>query len=133
LIAAAFAATSACAHAGQPAELAEIMRQNAADATADASNISREADPDARAAKCHVFLALSRNLNSRNVGHDDAAMRRAQGQWYGDLRSRMPKIEVDQLIASTGNILEPADPVARDAASRFCVDNAPTIAKPAVD
>ena len=127
MIAAALVAVSGCMHTGESAEVTEMTRSNAASATADANNISRETDPLARAAKCYVFLGASRNANSRGVGHDDVAMAQAQSQWYLTLRGSLSQIEADQLVGSSVNMLVPAEAAARDAASRYCVENAPTV------
>lgn len=109
----------------QDAEIAATQRSNAASATADAANISRETDPDARAAQCVVFLGISRHHKSRAVGFGDAAMARAQAQWRADLRTRLDQVQTDQLTGSSVNMLEPAAAAQRDAASRWCVQNAP--------
>jgi hypothetical protein len=57
----AIGAVAACTTTGQDTELAQIQRSNAAEATAQAANISKETDPDSRAAQCIVFLGLSRH------------------------------------------------------------------------
>jgi hypothetical protein len=123
----ALAAVTACATTGEDAELGAVTSSNAAEATAEAANISRETDPDARAANCIVFLGLSRHHKSRNVGYDDAAMTQAQDQWKSELAQRFSQAEMDQLTGSTVNMLEPAAAAQRDAASRWCVQNAPEV------
>lgn len=74
-----------------------------------------------------MFIAISRNLKSRNVGFDDAAMEQAQNQWLADLEQRLGKDGAHQLTASSGNPLLPAAARERDAASRWCVENAPEV------
>jgi hypothetical protein len=123
----ALGAVTACTTTGQDAEVASITSSNAAEATAQAANISKETDPDARAAHCIVFLGLSRHRNSRAVGFDDAAMEQAQNQWKADLQQRFSQQEMDQLTGSSVNMLEPAAAAQRDAASRWCVQNAPEV------
>jgi hypothetical protein len=112
----------------QSAEQREIMRTNAAQATAAARHISRDTDPDGRAANCYVFIAMSRNAHSRAVGRSDAAMRRAQRLYYDFLVRRLTRDGAAQLAGSSGNPLAPAAPAARDAASRYCVANAERLA-----
>jgi CCR4-NOT transcriptional regulation complex NOT5 subunit len=109
------------------AELAAITKSNAEDATAQAVALPKEKDPDARAATCIVFLGISREQKSRAVGHDDAAMRQAQDQWKSELRQRYSQTEMDQLTGSSVNMLMPAAAAQRDAASRWCVQNAPEV------
>jgi len=109
------------------AELAAIEWSNAEEATAEARGISSEKDPDARAAACIVFLGISREQNSRNVGFDDVAMRQAQDQWKADLQTRMPEQEAEQFTGSSVNMLLPAAARERDAASAWCVRNAPEV------
>ena len=109
------------------AELAAITKSNAADATAQAVALPKEKDPDARAANCIVFLGISREQKSSAVGHDDAAMRQAQDQWKAELRQRFSQTEMDQLTGSSVNMLMPAAAAQRDAASRWCVQNAPEV------
>jgi hypothetical protein len=123
----ALATVTACTTTAQDAELAAITSSNAAEATADAANISRETDPDARAAQCIVFLGISRDRKSRAVGYDDSAMEQAQNQWKADLAQRFSQQESDQLVGSSVNMLAPAAAVQRDAASRWCVQNAPEV------
>ena len=109
------------------AELAAITESNAKEATATAVALPKEKDPDARAASCIVFLGISREQKSAAVGFDDAAMRQAQDQWKSDLRQRYSQTEMDQLTGSTVNMLMPAAAAQRDAASRWCVQNAPEV------
>ena len=123
----ALGAVAACTTTGQDAELASVTRSNAAEATAQAANISKETDADSRAAQCIVFLGLSRHHKGRAVGYDDAAMRQAQDQWKSDLLQRFSQQEMDQLTGSSANMLEPAAAPQRDAASRWCVQNAPEV------
>jgi|GEM_PF-6531613 len=111
----------------EDAELAAITRSNAEEATAEAVALPKEKDPDARAATCIVFLGISREQKSRAVGYDDAAMRQAQDQWKSDLRQRYSQAEMDQLTGSSVNMLMPAAAAQRDAASRWCVQNAPEV------
>lgn len=120
-------ASAAPAAPAADAELAAIEKTNAQEATAAARAVSTERDADARAATCVVFLGISRGANSRDVGFDDAAMRQAQDQWKADLRQRMSQQEVDQLTGSSVNMLTPAEAGARDAASAWCVRNAPEV------
>jgi hypothetical protein len=123
------AANTANAAAANPAdaELAAITKSNAEEATAAAVALPKEKDPDARAAGCIVFLGISREQKSRNVGFDDVAMRQAQDQWKSDLRQRYSQQEMDQLTGSSVNMLVPAAAAQRDAASRWCVENAPEV------
>jgi hypothetical protein len=123
----ALATVTACTTIGQDGEVAAITRSNASAATAAAAGISRESDPDARAAQCIVFLGISRDRKSRAVGYDDAAMEQAQNQWKADLAQRFSQQESDQLTGSSVNMLMPAAAVQRDAASRWCVQNAPEV------
>jgi hypothetical protein len=109
------------------AELAAITKSNAEEATAAAVALPKEKDPDARAATCVVFLGISREQKSGAVGFDDAAMRQAQDQWKADLRQRFSQTEMDQLTGSSVNMLMPAAAEQRDAASRWCVQNAPEV------
>ena len=128
VIAASVLSLGACMQTTENAELREITRSNAEQATADARNIANETDPEGRAGNCYVFIGISRNLHSRGVGHDDAAMERAQRAYYDFLVRRLTKAGADQLIGSSVNPLTPADPAARDAASRYCVDHAVALA-----
>jgi hypothetical protein len=124
---AALATVTACTATTQDAELAEIQSSNAAAATAHAAGISRESDPDSRAAHCIVFLGISRHNKSRAVGYDDSAQEQAQNQWKAELRQRLSQQELEQLTGSSVNMLEPAAAAQRDAASRWCVQNAPEV------
>jgi hypothetical protein len=108
-------------------ELAATTRENAEAATAQAVALPKEKDPDARAAACIVFLGISRDRNSRSVGFDDTAMAQAQDQWKSDLLQRFSQQEMDQLTGSSVNMLMPAAGRERDAASRWCVENAPEV------
>ncbi len=119
--------TANMAAAPQDAELAAITNSNAEAATAAAVALPTETDRDARAANCVVFLGISRDRNSRDVGFDDAAMEQAQNQWKADLRQRFSQQESDQLTGSSVNMLMPAQAAQRDAASRWCVQNAPEV------
>ncbi len=123
----AMAAVTACTTTGDDAELAAITSSNAQSATAQAAGISREADADARAAHCIVFLGISRDRKSRAVGFDGPAMEQAQNQWKAELRQRFSEQEMDQLTGSSVNMLMPAAAAQRDAASRWCVENAPEV------
>jgi hypothetical protein len=123
----ALATITACTTTGRDAEIAAATRANAESATADAANISKETDPVGRSAQCYVFIGVSRHHNSRAVGYDDAAMEQAQNQHYAFLVQRLEKIGADQLTGSSVNMLAPAAAAQRDAASRWCVQNAPEV------
>jgi hypothetical protein len=110
------------AQASQPGEQARMERENAEAATAAARNIAAETDPDGHAASCHVFLSLSINTgHARQVGSSRAAMERARTGFYNFLVRHLGRQSADQLVASSGNPLQPANATARDRASRYCV------------
>jgi hypothetical protein len=54
-------------------------------------------------------------------------MTQAQDQWKSDLLQRFSQQEMDQLTGSSVNMLQPAAAAQRDAASRWCVQNAPEV------
>lgn len=123
VLAAAFLAASACTTT-QDGELAANQQSNARAATADAQKLARGAEPDPEA-QCIVFLGISRHHKSTRFDLTEAAMASAQAAWKAKLRQTMSRQEMDQLTGSSVNILAPADPATRDAASRWCVQNAP--------
>lgn len=125
-IGAALLAVSACAHTNDNAEVRQISRSNAAQATADAARIAAggATDPDSRSAACYVLIGLSRAAGG-NSGFDAVAMQQAQSQLMVDLRSRLSRAEADQFLASTQAILTPAAAAERDRAANWCVRNAP--------
>jgi hypothetical protein len=120
----AMAAVTACTTTGRDADIAEVRRLNAASATADAQKVIDGADEDP-ASQCVVFLGISRHHRSTRFDLTEAGMARAQALWKAHLRKTMSEQEMDQLTGSSVNMLEPADPATRDAASRWCVQNAP--------
>lgn len=126
IIAACFAGLGACAHSNDNAEVREITRSNAQQATADAARIGAgaEADRDSRSAACYVLIGLSRDAGG-NSGYDAVAMQQAQSQLMVDLRSRLSRAETDQFLASTQAVLAPAAAAERDRAANWCVQNAP--------
>ena len=123
LPAAALLAASACT-TPQDAELAAIQRSNAHAATADAQKLARGAEPDP-AAQCIVFLGISRHHKSTRFDLTEEAMAWAQAAWKAKLRQSLSQQEMDQLTGSSVNMLAPANPAARDAAARWCLQNAP--------
>lgn len=80
-----------------------------------------------RGAECVVYLGLSAQANARPGGYDAAIMERAARQWQAAIRieGRMSETEVRQLVGSSVNPLMSTPPAQRDAASAWCVQNAP--------
>lgn len=113
---------SACASSGVSPETARILQANAASATAAANEISREGDPLDRAAQCNVFISIARNTGSSEIGGSAAEMARASVA-YRAFIERQLEGSADQLLASTGAILLPAEGTARDRAARWCIEN----------
>lgn len=128
IIAAAMAA-SACAHVASTEQTAAV-RENAERATAEARSIANEMDPERKAANCSNFITISRNLRSRVDGYDDAAAERAWSRYNAYLVQRLGSQDsATQLVASSANFLLGADPVAREAAARHCIEHASTIGR----
>lgn len=125
------AAANKAANAAAPAasNQAAASANSAATAPAGAASASLppdfpETDPVARAASCYVFLGISRATPSQATGYDDVAMRQSQDQWRSFLRQTLNEIETDQLLGSSVNPLIGTPAAQRDAASRWCVQNA---------
>jgi hypothetical protein len=86
-----------------------------------------QADFAARGAECIVYLGLSREANAQPAGRDAPIMEQAAGQWRASLEidGGMTEAEIRQLVASSVNSLTSTPAPLRDAASAWCVDNAP--------
>ena len=113
------------------------------DAAASASNVSAPVanasaaaslPPDfpgtdlvSRGAECIVYLGLSGQANARPGGYDRPIMQQAADQWRASMRidGRMTEAEIQQLVGSSVNPLLPTSAALRDAASVWCVQNAP--------
>lgn len=128
--------------AGNQAEAPAVANAQAANATAAPAVPANAAAPvaaggyppdfpsndrDDNAVHCYVFLSLSMAAPGASTGFDDAAMGQARDQWRSDLRQRMTETETQQLIASSVNPLTSTPAAQRDAASRWCVPNAPEV------
>ena len=85
------------------------------------------ADDVQNGASCFVFLGMSREARGADTGFDDVAMEQSQGQWEASLRQDMSETEVRQLIGSSVNPLADTPAAQRDAASGWCVENAPEV------
>lgn len=81
----------------------------------------------ARGAECVVYLGLSMQANATPAGRDAPIMQQSADQWQAAMRidGRMSDVEVQQLVASSVNPLSSTSAAQRDAASAWCVDNAP--------
>lgn len=127
IIVASLAGLAACTHTGDSAEVREITRSNAQQATADAARIAAggESDPLSRAASCSAFLRMSINDPRPGSGYDRVAMEQAYSQWTLQLRGQLNQMETEQFLASTSAVLQYAAKPERDRASNYCVQNAP--------
>ena len=85
------------------------------------------ADRDARGADCYVYLSIAMQAPGNAAGHDNAAMGQARDQWRSELRLRLSETETQQLTASNVNPLADTPAARRDAAARWCVENAPVV------
>lgn len=88
-----------------------------------------DADPVVRSVECVVFLGLSRQAGTTPAGRDDPIMEQAQGQWQAALMtgSNMNETDAKQLIGSSVNPMMTVPAAQRDAASAWCVENAPEV------
>jgi hypothetical protein len=86
-----------------------------------------QAELSARGAECVVYLGLSIQANATPAGRDAPIMQQAADQWQAAMRidGHMSDAEVQQLVASSVNPLSSTSAAQRDAASAWCVDNAP--------
>jgi hypothetical protein len=86
-----------------------------------------QAELSARGAECVVYLGLSIQANATPAGRDAPIMQQAADQWQAAMRidGHMSDTEVQQLVASSVNPLSSTSAAQRDAASAWCVDNAP--------
>jgi len=121
---ASFATLTVPAQAALASAADQPIGGNAASATAAARNIARQTNPNRRAASCHIFLQLSIDHHSRAVGSTEAAMERAKSGFHDALVRQMGGWQVaDGLIGETTGTLASADPAARDAAARYCMQH----------
>lgn len=86
-----------------------------------------QAELAARGAECVVYLGLSRQAGATPAGRDAPILQQSADQWRAALRidAGMTDTEIEQLIASSVNPLSATAAAQRDAASAWCVDNAP--------
>lgn len=125
-------ANAAAANTSNAAAPAANVTASTANAAAPAPASSFPANFPARevasdGVSCIVFLGLSRQANSTAVGFDDPIMQQAQGQWEAALAQEMAENEWKQLVGSSVNPLTGTPAAQRDAASRWCVENAPEV------
>lgn len=80
-----------------------------------------------RGSNCIVYLGLSQKANSTSVGFDNVAMGQAQDQWESALKLDQTAEGWEQLVGSSVNVLSGTPAAQRDAASRWCVENAPEV------
>lgn len=85
------------------------------------------ADPTVRAAECAAYLGLSIAAHATPAGRDQPIMQQSADQWRAwlSVEDKMSDDEVNQLVASSVNPLSPTPSATRDAASAWCVENAP--------
>ena len=86
-----------------------------------------DANPVARTIECLAFVGVSRQANARPGGFDDATMNQAQDQWaaaatQGDAAAHA---ELEQAVAGVMGPMAAVPAAQRDAASAWCVQNAP--------
>lgn len=100
---------------------------SATSAAASLPNGFPQAELAARGAECVVYLGLSMQANATPAGRDGPIMQQAADQWEAAMRidGHMTDTEVQQLVASSVNPLSSTPVAQRDAASAWCVDNAP--------
>jgi hypothetical protein len=80
-----------------------------------------------RGSECIVYMGHSREAKSKAPGIDDANMAQAQDQWEAALKADPEAEGWQQMLASSVNVLASVPPAQRDAASRWCVENAPEV------
>jgi hypothetical protein len=80
-----------------------------------------------RGSECIVYLGHSRQAKSKAPGIDDPNMEQAQGQWEAALKSDPDGEGWQQMVGSSVNVLASVPAAQRDAASRWCVQNAPEV------
>lgn len=85
-----------------------------------------QSDLTARSAECIVYLGLAREANATPSGHDAPIMQQASDQWRASLHydAGLTEQEIQQLVASTVNMLAATPTTQRDAAAAWCVENA---------
>lgn len=78
-------------------------------------------------AACIVYLGLSAQAGATPGGYDAPIMQQAADQWRASLQidGGMSEMEIEQLVASSVNPLTSTQAEQRDAASAWCVLNAP--------
>ena len=147
MMVAALAAVSACNRGGS-ANNASGNHAKAADKAAPAARSGGSANATAAAApaasggmpdgfpanelasdgaSCFVFLGMSQDAQNASTGFDKVAMSQAQDQWRSALRQELSEDETNQLLGSSVNSLMNTAAAQRDAASRWCVENAPEV------
>lgn len=107
----------------------ENERTSAPPASASASLPAAfpQADLAARGAECVVYLGLSGHAHATPGGHDAPIMQQAANQWRASMQfdGAMSEAEIQQLVASSVNVLTSTPADQRDVASTWCIENAP--------
>lgn len=86
-----------------------------------------QADQTGQGADCIVYLSLSIQAKTTPAGRDAPIMQQSSDQWRASIKydEKLSDAEIQQLVASTVNPLMATPAAQRDAASAWCVDNAP--------
>lgn len=136
IILAAFLALSGCERAAADEDGARKSGAPAA-APANASAAALAASPfppdfpaaDAisNGSPCYLYLMIAAGAADAATGFDAPAMEQAAGQWRALLLQTMAEEEVRQFTAGETNFRLQTPPAERNAAARWCVENAPEV------
>lgn len=148
MMVAALAAVSACNRGGtannstaNQADEATAAAPDADAAPADSSNTAAATtaavanfpegfpsdDAISNGATCYNYLMIGIDASDANTGFDGPAMEQAANQWRAQLLQGLTETEVRQLTASDTNFRLQTPAPQRNAAARWCVENAPEI------
>ncbi|HEX8257588.1 MAG TPA: hypothetical protein VF589_08130 [Allosphingosinicella sp.] len=85
------------------------------------------ADATSNGSACYLYLMIAAGAADAATGFDAPAMEQAAGQWRALLLQTMAEEEVRQFTAGETNFRLQTPPAERNAAARWCVENAPEV------
>jgi hypothetical protein len=84
-------------------------------------------DPVSNGSACYLYLMIAAGAADAATGFDAPAMEQAAGQWRAMLLQTMAEEEVRQFTAGETNFRLQTPPAERNAAARWCIENAPEV------